>query len=61
VCFVFRHIRLKSARDPAHTEAVVNMTDETGRRNYSKYNKYLTMMKVRMVRVPWFSRHAIYF
>lgn len=22
------------------------MTDETGRRNYSKYNKYLTLMKV---------------
>lgn len=22
------------------------MTDETGRRNYSKYNKYLTMMRV---------------
>lgn len=43
---ITKHIRLKSARDPSHLEAKVNMTDETGRRNYSKYNKYLTMMKV---------------
>lgn len=43
---ITKHIRLKSARDPNHTQATVNMTDETGRRNYSKYNKYLTMMKV---------------
>lgn len=43
---ITKHIRLKSARDPSHLEAQVNMTDETGRRNYSKYNKYLTMMKV---------------
>lgn len=43
---ITKHIRLKSARDPNHAHATVNMTDETGRRNYSKYNKYLTMMKV---------------
>ncbi|XP_012280236.1 uncharacterized protein LOC105699667 isoform X2 [Orussus abietinus] len=38
---ITKHIKLKAARDPAHTAARVLMTDETGRRNYSKYNKYL--------------------
>lgn len=40
---ITKHIKLKSARDPEHNEAKVLMTDETGRRNYSKYNKFLAM------------------
>lgn len=40
---ITKHIKLKSARDPEHAEAKVIMTDETGRRNYSKYNKFLAM------------------
>uniref|UniRef100_A0A8D8V6Q7 RE1-silencing transcription factor n=1 Tax=Cacopsylla melanoneura TaxID=428564 RepID=A0A8D8V6Q7_9HEMI len=43
---ITKHIRLKTIRDPAHEAAKVLMTDETGRRNYTKYNKYLTLMKV---------------
>ncbi|XP_065164637.1 uncharacterized protein [Atheta coriaria] len=39
---ITKHIKLKSVRDPAHENAKVLMTDETGRRNYTKYNKYLT-------------------
>lgn len=41
---ITKHIKLKAARDPAHVSARVLMTDETGRRNYSKYNKYLTQV-----------------
>ncbi|XP_037977298.2 zinc finger protein 91 isoform X2 [Plutella xylostella] len=40
---ITKHIKLKSARDPEHNSAKVLMTDETGRRNYSKYNKFLAM------------------
>lgn len=43
---ITKHIRLKSARDEMHQGAKVLMTDETGRRNYTKYNKYLTVMEV---------------
>ncbi|KAI5704842.1 hypothetical protein M8J75_009341 [Diaphorina citri] len=43
---ITKHIRLKTIRDPAHEAAKVLMTDETGRRNYTKYNKFLTLMKV---------------
>lgn len=53
---ITKHIRLKSAKrgvgDDAsavaalHQSAKVLMTDETGRRNYSKYNKYLTVMEM---------------
>ncbi|KAK9752125.1 hypothetical protein QE152_g4528 [Popillia japonica] len=39
---ITKHIKLKSVRDPNHESAKVLMTDETGRRNYTKYNKYLT-------------------
>lgn len=45
---ITKHIRLKSVRDPDHAKARVLMTDETGRRNYSKYNKYLTLMQSAM-------------
>ncbi|XP_057338406.1 zinc finger protein 729-like isoform X1 [Microplitis mediator] len=41
---ITKHIKLKSARDAAHATARVLMTDETGRRNYSKYNKYLAQI-----------------
>ncbi|KAG6459358.1 zinc finger protein Xfin [Manduca sexta] len=40
---ITKHIKLKSARDPEHNVAKVLMTDETGRRNYSKYSKFLAM------------------
>lgn len=43
---ITKHIKLKSVRDPAHESARVLMTDETGRRNYTKYNKYLTEIHV---------------
>jgi KRAB domain-containing zinc finger protein len=43
---ITKHIRLKLLRDPQHAEAKVLMNDETGRRNYSKYNKYITLMRV---------------
>ncbi|XP_022903163.2 uncharacterized protein [Onthophagus taurus] len=43
---ITKHIKLKSVRDPAHESAKVLMTDETGRRNYTKYNKYLTEINV---------------
>lgn len=43
---ITKHIKLKSVRDPNHESAKVLMTDETGRRNYTKYNKYLTEINV---------------
>lgn len=43
---ITKHIRLKTIRDPSHKKAHVLMNDETGRRNYTKYNKYITLMKV---------------
>ncbi|CAG9858694.1 unnamed protein product [Phyllotreta striolata] len=43
---ITKHIKLKSVRDQAHESAKVLMTDETGRRNYTKYNKYLTEIPV---------------
>ncbi|KAJ8916234.1 hypothetical protein NQ315_016373, partial [Exocentrus adspersus] len=43
---ITKHIKLKSVRDQAHEQAKVLMTDETGRRNYTKYNKYLTEIPV---------------
>ncbi|XP_019873723.1 uncharacterized protein LOC109601872 isoform X2 [Aethina tumida] len=43
---ITKHIKLKSVRDRAHESAKVLMTDETGRRNYTKYNKYLTEIPV---------------
>nr|XP_036676368.1 zinc finger protein 236-like [Drosophila suzukii] len=43
---ITKHIRLKAIRDRSHNQAQVLMNDETGRRNYAKYNQYLTLMKV---------------
>ncbi|XP_041970284.1 zinc finger protein 729-like isoform X2 [Aricia agestis] len=40
---ITKHIKLKSVRDPEHAEAKVLMTDETGRRNYSKYNRFMAI------------------
>ncbi|XP_071561755.1 uncharacterized protein [Temnothorax nylanderi] len=42
---ITKHIKLKAAKDAVHTSARVLMTDETGRRNYSKYNKYLAQVE----------------
>ncbi|GIX76695.1 hypothetical protein CEXT_799611 [Caerostris extrusa] len=38
---LLKHIRLKGCRDRFHNKACVLLTDETGRRNYEKYEKYL--------------------
>lgn len=43
---ITKHIRLKTIRDPGHKTAKVLMNDETGRRNYTKYNRYITLMRV---------------
>lgn len=51
---ITKHIRLKTAKrndgedtaSNSHHGAKVLMTDETGRRNYSKYNRYLTVMEM---------------
>lgn len=38
---ITKHIRLKGCRDKDHNKACVLLTDESGRRNYEKYEKYL--------------------
>ncbi|PRD30293.1 UNVERIFIED_CONTAM: zinc finger protein [Trichonephila clavipes] len=38
---ITKHIRLKGCRDKFHNKACVLLTDESGRRNYEKYEKYL--------------------
>lgn len=38
---ITKHIRLKGCRDKSHNKACVLLTDESGRRNYEKYEKYL--------------------
>ncbi len=44
---VTKHIKLKKERDPSHERAVMRTIDvETGRRNYTKYNRFLTVMRV---------------
>ncbi|XP_058125645.1 uncharacterized protein LOC131290341 [Anopheles ziemanni] len=43
---ITKHIRLKTIRDPSHKNACVLMNDETGRRNYTKYNKYVALMQI---------------
>uniref|UniRef100_A0A2M3YZU8 C2H2-type domain-containing protein n=1 Tax=Anopheles braziliensis TaxID=58242 RepID=A0A2M3YZU8_9DIPT len=43
---ITKHIRLKTIRDPSHKNAGVLMNDETGRRNYTKYNKYMALMQI---------------
>lgn len=49
---VAKHIRLKGVRDPAHAAQsrprVLVHDDDSSRRNYSKYNKFLTLMTVRL-------------
>ncbi|XP_014485264.1 PREDICTED: zinc finger protein 91-like isoform X2 [Dinoponera quadriceps] len=42
---ITKHIKLKAAKDAVHITARVLMTDEAGRRNYSKYNKYLAQVE----------------
>lgn len=42
-----KHIKLKKERDPTHEGAEMRTIDvETGRRNYTKYNRFLTPMRV---------------
>lgn len=53
---ITKHIKLKAARDPAHMTARVLMTDETGRRNYSKYNKYLAQVRKTLSRKVSFKK-----
>ncbi|XP_052860867.1 zinc finger protein 335-like [Anopheles cruzii] len=43
---ITKHIRLKTIRDPNHKNAGVLMNDETGRRNYTKYNRYMALMQI---------------
>lgn len=43
---ITKHIRIKEARDPLHADAKTLMTDETGRRNYSKYNQHMLWLKI---------------
>lgn len=44
---VTKHIKLKKERDPTHERAEMRTIDvETGRRNYTKYNRFLTVMRV---------------
>ena len=43
---ITKHIRIKEVRDPLHSEAKTLMTDETGRRNYSKYNQHMLWLKI---------------
>lgn len=43
---ISKHIRLKEVRDASHVNAKTLMTDETGRRNYSKYNLDLLWLKI---------------
>ncbi|XP_015926506.2 zinc finger protein 208 isoform X2 [Parasteatoda tepidariorum] len=38
---ITKHIRLKGCRDKFNNKACVLLTDESGRRNYEKYEKYL--------------------
>uniref|UniRef100_A0A0A9X010 C2H2-type domain-containing protein n=1 Tax=Lygus hesperus TaxID=30085 RepID=A0A0A9X010_LYGHE len=56
---ITKHIRLKTIRDPSHEKAKVLLTDETGRRNYSKYNKYLTTMKMENQQAPKLPRRIL--
>lgn len=43
---ITKHIRLKEARDATHANAKTLMTDETGRRNYSKYNLDMLWLRI---------------
>lgn len=43
---ITKHIRLKACKEKTHQNACVLLTDETGRRNYEKYDKYLTDVPV---------------
>ncbi|XP_046463328.1 uncharacterized protein LOC124209404 isoform X7 [Daphnia pulex] len=43
---ITKHIKLKAARDPAHTQARVLLLDSSGERHYDQYDRYLVMMRV---------------
>ncbi|XP_071519036.1 uncharacterized protein [Panulirus ornatus] len=43
---ITKHIKLKTSRDNSHQEAQVIITDETGEKNYEKYDCYLSIIQL---------------
>ncbi|XP_053634782.2 uncharacterized protein [Cherax quadricarinatus] len=43
---ITKHIKLKTSRDSSHQEAQVIITDETGEKNYEKYDCYLAIIQL---------------
>ncbi|XP_018019801.1 uncharacterized protein LOC108676258, partial [Hyalella azteca] len=43
---ITKHIKIKSGRDKAHLTADVLITDETGEKNYEKYEKYVSIIQL---------------
>ncbi|CAG2101412.1 unnamed protein product [Medioppia subpectinata] len=46
---VTKHIKMKSQRDPKHAEAKAMLVHESGKRDYSKYNKYVVWVNQKEV------------
>ncbi|KAK3887418.1 hypothetical protein Pcinc_008477 [Petrolisthes cinctipes] len=43
---ITKHIKLKASRDTSHNNAEVIITDETGEKNYEKYDCYLSIIQL---------------
>lgn len=43
---ITKHIKIRVSRDGTHTTADVVITDETGEKNYEKYEKYVTVIQL---------------
>ncbi|XP_042232612.1 uncharacterized protein LOC121873259 isoform X1 [Homarus americanus] len=43
---ITKHIKLKTSRDNSHQDAQVIITDETGEKNYEKYDCYLAIIQL---------------
>lgn len=43
---ITKHIKLKTSRDSSHQNAQVLITDETGEKNYEKYDCYVTIIQL---------------
>ncbi|KAF2368548.1 Zinc finger C2H2-type [Trinorchestia longiramus] len=43
---ITKHIKIKSGRDKSHLNADVLITDETGEKNYEKYEKYVSIIQL---------------
>nr|XP_045616130.1 uncharacterized protein LOC123769175 isoform X3 [Procambarus clarkii] len=43
---ITKHIKLKTSRDSSHQDAQVIITDETGEKNYEKYDCYLAIIQL---------------